>query len=613
MNTAVQSDPALYRAKIDALRAAMRDAEVDACIVPSSDPHLSEYPPLRWQARAWLSGFNGSAGTLVVTASFAGLWVDSRYWVQAETDLAGTSITCMKLQPAQPGGHVDWLSETLAPGAVVAIDGNVIALGAAQALKSALAARRMSLRTDLDLIEAVWQARPALPDDAVFEHRAPFVSRSRADKLGAVRSGMSGVSADWHLVSTLDDIAWIFNLRGADVQFNPVFVAHALIGPARATLFADARKFPEDLVRRLADDGVDLAPYEEVRTALRSLPAGARLLMDPRRMTHGLSIAASAPRKSGEGVTIVEAANPSTLAKALKSDEDLAHIRATMEQDGAALCEFFAWLETQLANEAPELSELTVDTVLREARARKPGFVGESFATIAGFNANGAMPHYRATPKAYAMIRGDGLLLIDSGGQYLGGTTDITRVIPVGTPSREQCEDFTTVLQGTMALSMARFPRGIRSPMLDAIARAPLWARGLDYGHGTGHGVGYFLNVHEGPQVISHYANADAATAMEAGMITSIEPGVYRPGKWGIRIENLVINRPSTVAGEFGELLEFETLTLCPIDARCIVQERLSVIERDWLNRYHATVRARLSPWVSGEALAWLEKRTAPL
>jgi Xaa-Pro aminopeptidase len=306
---------------------------------------------------------------------------------------------------------------------------------------------------------------------------------------------------------------------------------------------------------------------------------------------------------------VVEAINPSTLAKSRKTEAEAAYVRAAMAQDGAAMCEFYAWFEA--AQGVEPITELTIDEKLSAARARRPGFVGLSFNTIAAFNPNGAMPHYHATPESHAVIEGDGLLLIDSGGQYLGGTTDITRVWPIGTISAEHRRDYTLVLKGTLALSRTRFPRGTLSPMLDAIARAPLWEHGLEYGHGTGHGVGYFLNVHEGPQSISK-AIPDATMAMEPGMITSIEPGLYRPGRWGIRIENLVLNVPA-VTTEFGEFLEFETLTLCPIDTRCIDRTLLRADEIAWLNAYHATVRARLAPLVDGAALAWLNTRTEPI
>jgi Xaa-Pro aminopeptidase len=338
------------------------------------------------------------------------------------------------------------------------------------------------------------------------------------------------------------------------------------------------------------------------------------LLVDPKRVTLGLRQQVSAHTR------VVEAINPSTLFKSRKNEVEAGFVREAMIEDGAAMCEFYAWFESALAAGVGRgrITELTIDERLSAARAKRPGFKGLSFSTIAGFNANGALPHYRATPESHAAIEGDGLLLIDSGGQYLGGTTDITRVWAIGSTTPAQRRDFTLVLKGTMALSRTKFPRGTLSPMLDAIARAPLWQQGLDFGHGTGHGVGYFLNVHEGPQTISR-AMPDATMAMEPGMITSIEPGLYRPGQWGIRVENLVLNVPAQFdsaldeKGEFGEMLEFETLTLCPIDLRCIAASLLRTDEVDWLNRYHATVRERLAPKVSGDARAWLDARTAPL
>jgi Xaa-Pro aminopeptidase len=350
---------------------------------------------------------------------------------------------------------------------------------------------------------------------------------------------------------------------------------------------------------------VRLAPYTDAARALAALPADSVLLIDPKRVTFGL--------RSHVGTRVVEAINPSTLLKSRKTAAEAAHVREAMAQDGAAMCAFYAWFESALGKE--RITELTIDEKLSAERAKRPGFKGLSFNTIAAFNPNGAMPHYRATAESHAVIEGNGLLLIDSGGQYLGGTTDITRVWPIGTISAEHRRDYTLVLKGTMALSRTRFPRGTLSPMLDAIARAPLWEHGLEYGHGTGHGVGYFLNVHEGPQSISKVI-PDAHMAMEPGMITSIEPGLYRPGRWGIRIENLVMNVPASLpkdATEFGEFLEFETLTLCPIDTRCIERTLLRPDEIDWLNAYHATVRERLSPLVSGDALAWLMLRTTPI
>jgi len=441
----------------------------------------------------------------------------------------------------------------------------------------------------------------------VFEHLPPYAGLSRAAKLADTRAAMAQLGAERHFISTLDDIAYLFNLRGSDVNYNPVFLAHALIEPQGATLFVAEAKLPAELRARLRSDGVELAPYAAAPSALAALASGSTLLLDPRRITYGM-------RESvAPGVAVIEAVNPTTFAKSRKTEAEAAQVRATMEQDGAALCEFFAWLEPRLADarRAP-LTELDIDTHVTAARARRPGFVSPSFGTIAGFNSNGAIMHYHATEASHAVIEGDGLLLIDSGGQYLGGTTDITRVVPVGTPSDAQKRDFTLVLKGVIALSSAQFPRGTRSPMLDALARAPIWAEGNDYGHGTGHGVGYFLNVHEGPQSISATAMPEPHTAMEPGMITSVEPGLYRPGRWGIRIENLVLNREAH-SGEFGQFLRFETLTLCPIDTRCLDAALLRADERAWLNDYHATVRARLSPHVAGEARAWLDARTGAI
>ena len=586
------------------LRAAMARNGVDAVIVPSSDPHLSEYLPGHWKGREWLTDFTGSVGTFIATADFAGVWTDGRYYTQAETELAGSEIALMKIPGAASLLHIEWLAARLGVGQTVAVDARVLGLAGARLLEDALKAKGIVLRLDVDLLDDVWRERPALPTDAVFEHLPPFACVSRADKLDAVRAAMETHGAGFHFVSTLDDIAYLFNLRGADVSFNPVFLAHALIGRADATLFVGEAKVPHEVRERLAADGVHLAPYANAVHALASLPEGAALLLDPRRITAGMRAALP------YGVKVIEAINPTTFAKSKKVDSEAVNVRATMEQDGAALCEFFAALEPLLtdAQRAP-LNEVDIDTRITAARARRPNVISASFSTIAGFNSNGAIMHYRAALDSCAVIEGDGLLLIDSGGQYLGGTTDITRVIPVGTPSQAQKRDYTLVLRGLINLSAARFPRGTRAPMLDAIARAPIWSAGIDYGHGTGHGVGYFLNVHEGPQTISPAVPPDPHTAMEPGMITSIEPGIYRPGRWGIRIENLVLNVVAQNT-EFGEYLAFETLTLCPIDTRCIERSLLRPDEIEWLNDYHASVRARLTPHVEGAAFEWLMLRT---
>ena len=595
------------RLRIAQLREVLARAGVHALLVPSADPHLSEYLPGRWQGREWLSGFTGSMGTLVVAADRAALFADSRYWVQAEAELAGTGIELVKIPTGHSAAHIDWLAQQVPRCAVVAVDGQVLGLASASALQAALEAAGVQLRTDVDLLDAIWPDRPALPAEPVYEHAPPQATQSRAERLAAVREAMARHGATHHFVSTVDDLAWITNLRGSDVSYNPVFLAHLLLDMTGGKLFVGQGKVDATLATRLAADGLQLAPYEQAGAALAALGPQARLLVDPKRVTQGLRA------QVGLGTPVIEAINPSTLLKSRKSAAEAAFVREAMAEDGAALCEFYAWFEAALARGEP-ITELTVDERMSAARARRSGFVGLSFNTIAGFNANGAMPHYRATAESHSFIEGDGLLLIDSGGQYLGGTTDITRVWPIGNVSAAMKRDYTLVLKSTMNLSRARFPRGTLGPMLDALARVPLWAEGIDFGHGTGHGVGYFLNVHEGPQSISKTV-PDANMAMEPGMITSIEPGVYRTGSWGVRIENLVLNVPASTpeGGRFGEFLEFETLTLCPIDTRCIDRSLLRADEADWLDRYHATVRERLAPRVAGAALAWLRERTEPL
>lgn len=619
MSPVTTSSPIAQR--LTALRQHMAQQGWQACLVPSSDPHLSEYLPLRWQTREWLSGFTGSSGTLLVGPHQAALFTDSRYWEQAESELAGSGIDLVKLEGAAVPAYVAWLSglnQTGTPDqgpAQLAVDGAILGLAQAQALKAALECQGWTLSTAVDPVDAVWADRPAAPMVPVFEHALPYAATSRSAKLLALRQAMQEKGASHHWIATLDDLAWLLNLRGADVDYNPVFVGHALVSQDQADLFIAPDKVPAPIEAALRADGVSCQPYDQAVPALRALPKEATLLIDPKRITWGLREAIPT------GVKVLESINPSTLAKSRKTLDEAVFVREAMERDGAAMCHFYAWLESALGREY--VSEITIDEQLSAQRALQAGFVSLSFPTIAGFNANGALPHYRATPESFAVLStpqgltAQGLLLIDSGAQYVGGTTDITRVWAIGTPTAEQQRDFTLVLKGTMALSRARFPRGTLSPMLDALARAPLWEQGIDFGHGTGHGVGYFLNVHEGPQSISK-AIPDSNMAMQPGMITSIEPGLYRPQKWGIRIENLVLNvstqssAPQAQAGdpEFGEYLAFETLSLCPIDTRCIDLSLLRADEIKWLNDYHAQVLKRLKPHVSGAALAWLETRT---
>ena len=594
--------------RIASLRERMAAQDLTAIIVPSADPHLSEYLPEYWQARLWLSGFTGSVGTLVVTADFAGLWTDSRYWVHAAAQLKGTGISLEKLAPSQPN-HIDWLATHLAEGDSVAVDGNVLSIAEQDKLLDAFDVNDITLITERDVLTEIWTDRPALPSAKLYQHDAQFVAQSATDKLAAVRSGMQEAGATHHLLSSLDDIAWLTNLRGSDVDYNPVFLAHMLISADSAALFVDNSKVSSDIAKALEDSGITLADYDAVQDALSALTPEDLLLLDPNKVAVGTL------SKMADDVGFIEQIASSTLLKSVKSDADIEHVREAMRQDGAALCEFFATFEQRLAD-GERLSELDVDSMLIEVRSQQPHYVSPSFPTIAGFNENGALPHYRATPEKFSYLdvaEGEGgLLLIDSGAQYQNGTTDITRVVGIGQVSDEHKRDFTTVLKAHIALARASFPDGIASPLIDAICRAPLWQAQMDYGHGTGHGVGYFLNVHEGPQVIAYSASTPKERAMKAGMISSNEPGLYREGKWGIRIENLVVNIPvaNPTESEFGEFLHFETVTYCPIDTRLLDKSLLDQVEVEWLNDYHRQVYAELKDRVAGAALDWLTECT---
>ncbi|KJV37009.1 aminopeptidase P family protein [Luteibacter yeojuensis] len=592
-------------ARLEALRAAMAREGVAAVVVPTADPHLSEYLPPRWQAREWFSGFTGSAGTLVVTARGGGLWTDSRYFAQAEAELAGSGLPLMKLNVAHTPEHVAWLAAELREGDTVAVAGDSVSVAGAEGLAQRLQAGGATLRTDIDLPGAAWADRPVRPAAPVFAHEGPYAPVSRADKLQHVRTAMRRAGATHHFISSLDDIAWLTNLRGADVDYNPVFLAHLLVEDGRATLFIDGAKLPGPVKTALAADGVATADYNTAASALAALPDGAALLFDPGKVV--VAVLEGLPA----GVKQLRGPAPSTAAKARKTAEELEHIRHAMRRDGAALARAFRRIEAGVTAGEP-LTELDVDTIVREARAAQDGFVGESFSTIAGYQANGALPHYRATEAGFSPLAAKGLLLIDSGGQYLGGTTDITRVLALGPVTDEQRRDSTLVLKGMIALSRARFPKGASGPQLDALARAPLWAAGMDFGHGTGHGVGYFLNVHEGPHGIRPPVAGGALVALEPGMITSIEPGLYKPGRYGIRHENLAVVTQADQT-EFGEFYAFETLTLCPFDRRGLEPRLLEPSERAWLDDYHATVRAALSPLLDGDDRAWLEWHCAPL
>ena len=596
-------NPMIAQQRLNDLRTQMQQHDLDAFIAMSADPHMSEYLPEYWQVRLWLTGFTGSVGIVVVTQDFAGLWVDGRYWVQAEQQLENTGFVLQKQTTEPTSTHLAWFAQNLPLHATISVNGQTLSVQQFEALNQIAQQHQFIIQTHFDIINKIWTDRPALPQEVVWQMADGLNAQTRLEKLSLIRSTLNTKNASAHFISALDDIAWILNCRGQDVEYNPVFLAHLFIDTSRTVLFIDDIKLSKELHQLLAQDQITVLPYTQTEFFLSQL-SQQHVLIDPAKVSilHTQSI-----QKNNQ---LVQDINPSTLFKSRKHATEITHIRNAMTKDGVALSHFFYWLETALTQNQP-INELTIDEKITAFRAEQAGFIGLSFSTIAGFNANGALPHYRATKDSYSQIQGDGLLLIDSGAQYHDGTTDITRVIPIGTPSTEQKRDYTLVLKCHIALAQTVFPEGIASPLLDAITRQTLWKYGLDYRHGTGHGVGFALNVHEGPQVISYYAPTLPQTKMREGMITSNEPGLYHEGKYGIRIENLVVNQAKKFTDStYGEFLEFETLTLCPINQSCIALELMTESEITWLNEYHQTVRERLAPHLQGKVLNWLIENT---
>ncbi|MFW2095777.1 aminopeptidase P family protein [Acinetobacter sp. ULE_I057] len=589
--------------KLENLRTIMKKYQQDAFIAMSADPHMSEYLPDYWKIRQWLTGFTGSVGTIVVTQNFAGLWVDGRYWVQAEQQLENTGYVLQKQTPDPASTHLAWLSQHLAKDAKISVNGNTISTQQYSALSALAIEHNFFIQTDLDLIDEIWTERPALPLQPIWQMADDLNAQTRLEKITAIRHKLIQKKATGHFISALDDIAWILNCRGRDVEYNPVFLAYLYIDHSRTVLFIDVAKLSNEMQQRFALDNIEILSYNASIEFLAELKQ-QNILIDPAKVS--ISSAQAIEQQSH----LVHDINPSTLFKSQKQPIEITHIRSAMTKDGVALCHFFHWLDNALADKE-SINELTIDEKISGFRAQQAGFIGLSFSTIAGFNANGALPHYRATEESFSEISGDGLLLIDSGAQYDEGTTDITRVVPIGTASAEQKRDYTLVLKCHIALAQTVFPKGIASPLLDSITRQTLWKYGLDYRHGTGHGVGYALNVHEGPQVISYYAPVTPSTKMREGMITSNEPGLYHQGKYGIRIENLVVNKIKHFEDTtYGQFLEFETLTLCPINLSCIILTLLNDDEKAWLNQYHQTVRERLAAHLEGDVLNWLNENT---
>lgn len=584
--------------KLSEIRFLMKEKGIDGYIIPSSDPHISEYLPDFYKCIAWTSGFTGSAGTLVITQDFAGLWTDSRYFVQANEQLAGTGFELVKLKVQHAPEYVTWLGEKLSEGATVAFDGNLASLAVANSVNSILNPLGIKVNGHVDLLDPVWKGRPALPTEKVYTLPTTITGQATVDKIEAVRKALKQKRATAHLVSSLDDLAWLLNIRGTDVKCNPVTLGFAFIDHKQVILFIDAVKLDAATRAELESYGITIKPYEEVKAYLQGLGKEEVILLDPKRTCFATYDSVA------DGVKIIEDMNPSTLLKAIKNEVEINHERQAMVNDGIALTKFFKWIEENVAK--GELTEMNIADHLRGLRAEQPGFKDISFDTIAGYKDHGALPHYKAEEHSNYKLETTGLLLVDSGGQYETGTTDITRVIALGTPTQEEKEDYTIVLKGTIEGSMAIYTKGTRGYQIDAITRRPIWATMRNYGHGTGHGVGFFLNVHEGPQVLNGTATD---IAIEPGMITSIEPGLYREGKHGIRIENLVLSK-DLASNQFGDFMDFETLTICYIATDLVEKSLLGQEHIDWLNNYNQWVYDSISSKLSDDEAAWLKEKT---
>ena len=583
--------------RLKAIRKEMKEVGVDAYIIPSGDPHKSEYVPERWNSRAWISGFDGSAGTAIVTQEHAGLWTDSRYFIQAEKQLKSSDFELHKLEVPHTPEHLDWLKDNMKEGAVVGFDAWMNSPAEARQLAKVLVDKKIVLNSEHDLIGKIWDNQPAIPSSKVFELNEKYAGESRSEKFKRLRSKIKENGGQQYLVSTLDDIAWLLNLRGHDVDCNPVFVAYVVVTNQDIQLFVNAKKFKPELRTRLEKDGVIFQAYSKIESYLKKVDE--KILVD--KSTVNLKLFNGIPEKYRiESSNIVEA------LKTIKNKTEIEHFRQVMVKDGVALVRLFRWLEQQLKKRT--VSEVELAQKLKKLRKLQGEYYGESFDAIVGYEGNGAIVHYKPEVETCAQMKNEGMLLLDCGGQYFNGTTDITRTVTFSLPTEQQKLDFTLVLKGHIALAMARFPEGTNGVQLDALSRQHLWRYQRNYGHGTGHGVGFFLNVHEGPQRIGPTIGAKSKLPFQSGMVTSNEPGLYRSGEYGIRIENLILCKESE-QNTFGKFLEFETITLFPIDQKLIDKSLLSKDEKDWLNTYHQKVYDKLSPKLKTAEVNWLRKR----
>ncbi len=582
--------------RLSLLRKVMKKSGISACIIPGTDPHAGEYISECWKERQWISGFDGSAGTAVVTLEHAGVWTDSRYFLHAAEQLEGTGFELMKQGLSETLEILPWLSTQLKTGGKVGVNALMFSHNAYSAMQSELKKNDLEL-VSIDLISKIWTDRPSMPMNPLFIFDTQYAGKSTTEKLTAVRAEMNKTHAHFFVISALDDIAWLFNIRGNDVNYNPVVIAYALIEAEKATLFIAPEKVTKDELIYLNNEGVTVVPYLDIYNQLQKIDESASVLVDGGKLNQALFEFIPA------ACTIYNIMSPVFKLKSIKNETEIAGFRKAMVKDGVALTCFFKWLEENVGSGT--LTEMSVDRKLFEFRAKQENFMGESFGTIAGFGPHGAIVHYSATEESSTTLTPDNLFLLDSGGQYLDGTTDITRTITLGNPTLQQKTDFTLVLKGHIALASVIFPVNTRGSQLDILARKAMWNVGLNYGHGTGHGVGHFLNVHEGPQSIRMEENSNV---LQVGMFTSNEPGLYRTNEYGIRTENLVLVVPHQMT-EFGQFLRFDTLTLCPIDLELIDIKMLDNFEIRWINDYHEKVFDMISPFLNEDEKAWLRHK----
>lgn len=587
------------QSRLSSLREQMSTLHIDAYIIPSSDPHLSEYPAAHWKSREWISGFNGSAGTVIVTADKAGLWTDSRYFLQAEIQLQHSGIDLYKASLPETPTIVDFLLDELSTGKKVALDGNCYSVAEAQKLESQLIKKGITLDTSHDLISPIWKDRPAIPENIIFEMPVELSGQPVSEKLNAINDQLHKKGADCLILGALDEIAWTFNIRGTDVTYNPVAVCYAFVSEKETVLFINPKKLTEEIISGLKAEGVIIADYLSIQRYISGLPGDYTVFVDKTKTN--ISLFNAIPGTC----TVIDGITPANHLKSIKNETEIKGFRNALIKDGVALTRFYIWLEKEMES-GSVVTEIKAAEKLASFRAEQPLYLMDSFETICGYGEHGAIVHYSATPETDAVIRKDGLLLMDSGAQYMDGTTDITRTIALGEPSEQMKKDYTRVLKGHISLAKSKFPTGTRGSQIDILARKALWDAGINYLHGTGHGIGHCLNVHEGPQSIRMEENP---VKLEPGMVISNEPAMYRTGEYGIRTENIILVREDSET-EWGKFLGFETLTLCYIDTRLVITSMLSAREHAWLNKYHQMVYELLSPHLSEEECEWLRCKT---